>query len=136
MKRNIFIALVAMVVVGVVVGGLVYGYRTYIFKSTLSGSDSPSGALVLEKLGKHMVLPSGTPTVGTISDITLLRQKSDFFSTAKNGDSVIIYTDKAIIFDMKADKIVNIGPVMKNDAAPRVEVTQGAGDKTATGSEQ
>ena len=69
-----------------------------------------------------------------MSDVNLLRQKSDFFAEAKNGDSVIIYADRAIIFDMKADKIVNIGPLVKESVVPRGGVTLPVGEKGATSS--
>ncbi|MFO0703373.1 MAG: hypothetical protein U0525_01460 [Patescibacteria group bacterium] len=66
---------------------------------------------VIVKLGKHIILPTSTPTIGTVTDVEKLKQKSSFFRDAKNGDKVLIYPDKAIIYDLAQDKIINVGVI-------------------------
>lgn len=68
-----------------------------------------SGDNVTTKLGEMMVLPSAQPTIATIVDIEKLKQQSEIFKTAKNGDTVIVYPDRVIIFDTSSNRIVNMG---------------------------
>ncbi len=84
--------------------------------------------VLLEKIAKHAVLPKEkNPVVAVINDVEQLAATQDFYSMAHNGDKVVIYSNarKAIIYDEKADRIVNIGPVIYSDqptpAAPNPE---------------
>jgi hypothetical protein len=67
---------------------------------------------LVAKVGQLMVLPAGEPTVATVIDSAKLAQEQSFFKDAKNGDKVLIYKDKAIIYDPAANQIVNVGPVL------------------------
>ena len=75
--------------------------------------------VVLEQLKKIILLPEDiTPTMAVISDAEALKKaQPGFFTNAKNGDRLIIYPDKAIILDAKANKIIQVGPVQFNQAA-------------------
>jgi|GEM_PF-2009750 len=71
----------------------------------------------ISKVGKLYNLPKNdTPTVATIKDITKLKGQA-FFSSAKNGDRLLVYTkDKfAILYRESENKIINIGPVQVGD---------------------
>ena len=68
---------------------------------------------LLAQVGKLMVLPTGeVPQVATVSDVSKLKDQP-FFSNAKNGDKVLIYTKarQAILYDPIANKIINVAPV-------------------------
>lgn len=69
--------------------------------------------VVLSDLKKIILLPEDiNPTMAIITDIEALKkQQPEFFTNAKNGDRVIIYSDMAIIFDAEANKIIKVGPV-------------------------
>lgn len=56
-----------------------------------------------------MALPTGSPSIAVVSDANLLKQKGEFFVSAKNGDFVIMYPEKVILFNPSDDKIVNVG---------------------------
>lgn len=88
---------------------LVLFYRSAEESHNRAQEDSRSGATILQKLGKHMILPSVQPTIATVIDPSLLKQRSSFFNSAKKGDAIIVYPDKVIIFDVRAEKIVDIG---------------------------
>jgi hypothetical protein len=63
--------------------------------------------------GKLILLPKDeTPTIATVTDVDKLKDQ-EFFTHAKNGDKVLIYpTSKlALIFDPKANLILNVGPI-------------------------
>lgn len=67
---------------------------------------------VVAAVGKLIVLPTDQqPTVATIQDVVALAKEQPFFNGAENGDKLLFYQDKAIIYSTKYDKLVNVGPV-------------------------
>lgn len=71
------------------------------------------------QVGKSMVLPTDEqPTVATVTDVEKLKEQP-FFSKAKNGDKVLIYTQakKAILFDPLANKIIEVAPINIGDSS-------------------
>lgn len=67
---------------------------------------------VVEAVGKLIILPTGQqPTVATIQDVAALVKEQPFFNGAENGDKLLFYQDKAIIYSVKNNKLVNVGPV-------------------------
>lgn len=69
---------------------------------------------LVEKIGRHVVLPTGeTPTLATITDINALQKEQPFYAGAHNGDKILIYKNakKGFIYDPTRDLIVNVGPV-------------------------
>ncbi len=89
---------------------------------------------LVDKVGKLMVLPEGEPTIATVVDSEKLASEQVFFKDAKNGDKVLIYKDKAIIYNPAENRIINVGPVLMtgeqvnalNPQAPTVEVRNGS----------
>lgn len=68
---------------------------------------------LIEKIGKLIAIPKDeTPTVATVNDIEKLKS-SPFFTNAKNGDRVLIYTTakKAILYRPAENKIIDVGPI-------------------------
>ncbi|EKE07225.1 MAG: hypothetical protein ACD_18C00149G0002 [uncultured bacterium] len=67
---------------------------------------------LIQKINKLIDLPTNEePVVGTVNDASTLAQQQKFFSNAKNGDKVLIYQDKAIIYRPDDNKLINVGPV-------------------------
>ena len=67
---------------------------------------------LIQKINKLIDLPTDEePVVGTVNDAVTLAQQQKFFSNAKNGDKVLIYQDKAIIYRPDDNKLINVGPV-------------------------
>lgn len=81
---------------------------------------------LVSKVSKLIVLPEGeTPTVATVTDPEKLKDQP-FFTNAKNGDKVLIYTNakKAILYDPVKNKIVEVAPVnIGETTAPSPETT-------------
>jgi len=91
-----------------------YFYRKYqtLQKQVTIGAKEDVAAL-MAKVGKHILLPeSETPTVMTVTDKEKLSGQT-FFAHAKNGDKVLVYekAKKAFLYDVAADKIIEVGPV-------------------------
>ena len=72
---------------------------------------------VLSKVRSHMVISEEpVPTVATIVDIDRLRESSDFYTPAENGDHLIITEKRAILYDPETDTILDVVPVRINTA--------------------
>jgi len=57
------------------------------------------------------------PVIGTVQDAAALAADQKFFSRAENGDRVLIYEDKAIIYRPSIHKLINVGPVYLNSTS-------------------
>ncbi len=68
-----------------------------------------------EKVRQLLEVPDAEePTEATIVDLPAVqKQNPSFYAEAKSGDTVLIYSTKAVIFRSETGKIVNIAPVTK-----------------------
>ncbi len=66
---------------------------------------------VMERVSKLIILPAGIPRLATIKDAKALAAQQPFFKNAENGDKILIYKDRAIIFNPTKNILVNVGPV-------------------------
>lgn len=74
-----------------------------IQKST-KGSGAEVAREVLEKVRRHMDVPNDpAPTVATIVDVNKLREASEFYKVAENGDHLITTSKRAILYSPKRD---------------------------------
>jgi len=70
---------------------------------------------VLSKVRSHMQIPDDPqPTVATIIDVQRLRETSDFYNNAENGDHLILTETRAILYDPNEDQIIDVVPVILN----------------------
>lgn len=68
---------------------------------------------VIEKLSLIMLLPDETYEIHEIFDAEAAREQlGEFFKDAQNGDKLIVYTSKAILYRADSNLIVNVGPVI------------------------
>ena len=51
------------------------------------------------------------PTVATIIDIELLREKNPFYAKAENGDHLIVTPTRAILYSSVTRRIIDVVPV-------------------------
>ncbi len=106
-----FIILAFLAIGGGVSGVYYYGkYQTEMKRVRDPQSEVKA---LLSQVGKLIELPTGEePTVATVTNADQIKVQP-FFAKAKNGDRVIIYTNArmAILFDMVAKKIMNVGTI-------------------------
>ena len=79
---------------------------------------------IIAKVSKFMDLPTGEePTLANIVDPSKLSNQP-FFVKAKAGDKVLIYTNAklAILYDTKANRVLNVAPVNIGSASATPEV--------------
>lgn len=104
-----------------VLAGFVWSYTSYhkakkqiVYLSTSEAQQEVAQKEVEElinKVKRLIVLPEGQPVLATITDVENLSQQQPFFSAAKNGDKLLIYPTKAVIYNPDDDILVNVGPV-------------------------
>ncbi len=118
--------LLGIVLVAVVAGG---GWWAF---SSQSGDDlSKLSASVGEKLtdaqvqavvariSKFMVVPENEkPSVIVLKDVASLAQQQPFYRGAADGQILIVYSTRAIIYDAKTNKLVSVSPITQNTATP------------------
>jgi len=86
----------------------------------VSGNQVSDGS-VLDKVKRHLYVQSGDQPryIGTISDISLLKSKNpDFYANADEGDRVLIWNDRAVIYSEKKDLIISVAtakPLLQDD---------------------
>ncbi len=116
-KKNSVIILIALIVL-VVAGGLWLGFR-YLDFGLGSGKGGAEVELnenekkeLLAKIAEHIVIPSQQePLIISINNAEQLISQQAFFAGAENGDMLLVYQDKALIYRPKQDVLINVGPV-------------------------
>lgn len=65
---------------------------------------------LIDKVKKHLIITeTDVPYIATISNIDLVREKNpDFYVEAQNGDKVIVWKSRAVIFSESRDRIVSV----------------------------
>lgn len=89
---------------------------------------------LIRAVRRHIVLPEDEePLVATIVNIDQLVAEQPFYQGASNGDILMIYGSvaKALIYDPRADRLVNVGPVEiqpGTELPPETVPAEGSGD--------
>ena len=120
-------AMVAVVILVLGGGGYLYYRQTQANNNPQSVVEQEVKKIVSE-VGKLIDLPTGEdPTLATVTDITKLKDQP-FFTKAKNGDKVLIYTNakKAILYDPILKKVLDVAPINigTSSATPAQQATQ------------
>lgn len=78
---------------------------------------------LVDAVRRHIVLPEDEePLVATIVNVDELIAEQAFYQGAQNGDVLIIYGSvaKALIYNPREDRLVNVGPVEVQQDAPSI----------------
>jgi hypothetical protein len=84
---------------------------------------------IVARVRKHFTIPASvTPTVARIVDVNQLRQRNAVYNKAKNGDFLVITTDRAVLYSPEQDVILDVIPVQ---VQPLPESSQAAKSQAA-----
>lgn len=130
-----FIVLIILALGGAAAG--IYYYNQYTQAVKRASDPKIEVKELLTKLGKLIDLPSEEPTVATVTNADQITSQP-FFAKAKNGYRVILYTNGrlAILYDDKANKIINVGTINVSDTATPSGTTNTEGITTQQGDSQ
>lgn len=105
----------------------------YLLQNPTEAAKEESKNLV-HKVGKFIELPQEEVTIATIIDENMLKDQA-FFTKAKKGDKVLIYTAarKAILYRPVTNKVIEVAPInigegTETASSPSAQV---AGETTA-----
>ncbi|MBI5728857.1 MAG: hypothetical protein HY983_01245 [Candidatus Magasanikbacteria bacterium] len=74
----------------------------------------PKIKALIEKVFKHIFLPNGNVQVETVVKPDELRKINPvFYQMAKAGDQILEYSDRAILYDPVADKVLDVIHISK-----------------------
>lgn len=82
--------------------------------SPSASTSAPEGIReLIEKVSRHIAVnPGEDPTVATIQDISILKQQNPaFYKDAQNGDRLLVWTDKAVLYSPTRDVILAVLPI-------------------------
>jgi hypothetical protein len=66
---------------------------------------------IVRAVSKLMLLPSEKPSVAVITDVANIKSEQPFFANAQDGDRILVYSDRAVIYSVKNNLVVNTGPI-------------------------
>ncbi len=77
---------------------------------------------IVDQLKTRMAIDTTIePTVAQIIDVKALQKQNSFYNAAKNGDYLIVTTNRAIIFDAQKGVVIDVVPVqIQSQTAPVV----------------
>ncbi len=128
-KKVILFGLPILVVVCALTAGL--GYYYYQYQQVLKNPTQVGTQEVeqtVKQIARFMDLPAETPTMATVTDITLLKVQP-FFANAQNDDKILIFPTerKVILYRPSSKKVINFAPLtINNDSA--VQPTESSSD--------
>ncbi|MBN1915582.1 hypothetical protein JW796_01125 [Candidatus Dojkabacteria bacterium] len=110
--------LVVLLVVCILVAGglglLYYKEKQKAVNPTVAAGEEAN--FLKRQVEKHILLPDEEPGIATVVDVDKLRESNpEFYADAKNGHKLLVYKNKAILYDPEKDRIVNVAPVVTTD---------------------
>lgn len=69
---------------------------------------------VISQVEKVLLVPDRSdPTVIEVSDVARLKKNNpEFYQNVEQGDYLLMYSDKAVIYRQKQNKIINVAPIV------------------------
>jgi hypothetical protein len=129
MKIKIVMTILALLLIAAGAGGTYYYYTKY--QAAQSSLENPEllakteVKTLTDKLGKLIALPSDEePNVATVLDQEKLKDQP-FFVNAKNGDKIVIYSQKkvAILYRESENIIIEVAPLTMESPEPEASTT-------------
>ena len=90
-------------------------------------------ARVVAHLQKFIAIPEGEkPSAVVLNDTEERARQQAFFRDAKDGDILVYFATRAMIYDPVADKLVNYGPVISASPSATPDATASQSEQLAT----
>jgi len=107
--KHTFVALVIALCVGFVSGVVFEKTQQTTLTGTATAQQDAKGSLadIQQKLGEHTIAVPDNAFVAQIIDINLVKQQQpELYKDARNGDYIIAFEDKVIVYDYGNDQVV------------------------------
>ncbi|MCL4339234.1 hypothetical protein M1271_06110 [Patescibacteria group bacterium] len=67
---------------------------------------------LVAQVGKHFLLPANEiPHAITLANVDTLKKDQPFFTNAKNGNILLVYSQEVILYDPILDKVINVAQI-------------------------
>ena len=114
-KKPLLLVIVTLIAVGAA-GFFAYKYQAISNnpQQQLEQKNSTETKEVIDALSKIIALPTDKqPTVAKVEDAeTLKKTNQTFYKDISQGDYLVLYTDRAIIFRKQENKVINVAPIV------------------------
>lgn len=129
-RKNWFGTLLVVLLILALLGGLGYVGKLYLdtqnkLKSIQDTAASKVNNLtdqelqaLVEQVGRHIALPSEKPQIVTITNVDQLKIGQPFFTVAQNGDKLLVYTNKVILYRTSIDKVIDVAQIRSASNIP------------------
>lgn len=71
-------------------------------------------AEIIEKAGRHILLPVERPKVVKLKGVLELKKEQKFLADAQEGDIMLIFSNKVIIYNPSIDKLIEVAYIRKS----------------------
>jgi hypothetical protein len=120
--KKVVVGLLIFIIIGVFVAGFGVVLKLYLDSQKQLGiiktqmalgvtPTKPDESEVVVKVGKHILLPSDEPKIITLENVESLKKEQPFFEKAVDGDKVLVYSQKVILYNPTLDKIIEIAQI-------------------------
>ena len=88
---------------------------------------------IVDRVKRHVLIKNDeAPYIAKISNIELVRERNpEFYADASNGDSVLIWSDKAIIYSEEKDRIIAVATASSLKPPEEPEVIEPTAEEQA-----
>lgn len=110
-KKKVFLIIIVVLIVA---GGAFYWFG---LRKSAEAPMPKEVKVLLEKLQKHIILPTDEdPQISIIDDPVQATKDQPFVTGSQKGDLLIVYIKarKAIVYSPSRDIIINVGPISVN----------------------
>lgn len=111
-RKLLILILIGALVLGSLIGGAIFIKNYFELKAY---KDERDVELLKDRLGRHLALPAEEPLIATVTDVEKLKAEQPFYRNAQNGDKVFIWKDKALIYRLEEDKIIDFGIIVSKN---------------------
>lgn len=109
LKKSLVIGIIVISIAGFGIWQFVIPHDT---NTVLGSTTELTDQQIIRKVGSHIVLPSGeTPKIITVTNVAEMKKTQPFFSSASNGDKLLIYSTKVILYNAITDRVIDIAQI-------------------------
>jgi hypothetical protein len=89
---------------------------------------------LVQRVKRHMLLPDEVPLVNTVTDVGKLKVEP-FYANASEGDKVLVFSTRAILYNPSRDQIIEIGFIRRTTPTPVAagETASASGEPSVAG---
>ncbi|MEK7570448.1 MAG: hypothetical protein AAB515_03375 [Patescibacteria group bacterium] len=85
----------------------------HYIRSVQDKQTTNDAAAALRQVSRHVAFDGADPAVATVTDADTLKNKDAFYKRAMNGDKLVVWEEKALLYRPSTDRIIDFGVVVQ-----------------------